>query len=128
MGFLREKPDLSRIYDLKMLNAVLTEKGIVIPFPRRQVRGPDFFSAQSSGVSQDTETPAPLCFLSASRAEGAAQMHMRPVPDLDWPVDLFVDASSELDEVGSAQGGPFGDARFGFERNGQRADDPLVCA
>jgi len=28
VGFLREKPDLSRIYDLKLLNDVLTEKGL----------------------------------------------------------------------------------------------------
>ena len=28
IGFLKEKPDLSRIYDLKLLNEVLREKGI----------------------------------------------------------------------------------------------------
>jgi NitT/TauT family transport system substrate-binding protein len=28
IGFLKEKPDLSRIYDLKLLNAVLREKGL----------------------------------------------------------------------------------------------------
>ena len=28
IGFLKEKPDLSRIYDLKLLNEVLREKGL----------------------------------------------------------------------------------------------------
>jgi hypothetical protein len=59
----------------------------------------NFFAADAATVSCDTETPRSLCFSPSSRAEGSTPMHLEPVPDLNWPRDLFGGDAAEQQDV-----------------------------